>query len=373
MYAARHAVFIGPGKLPDELRHVLVKRAQAPQPDIAIQVPRLLTTFDNAADAERIGSQVQRLKLGAVVAGPEQPPAELSWSLAKQCVFAFDTWRVTTTLEEQFNLNLPDVVAITVLDWRPDEGAADRAVLLTLREGKPVLLRASTLDTVSRHSLPIDGIRVLNEVLDAAANVLTPETRVRTRKLSEADFRGRSGELTGDLLPLVLAVVDAVDSLPGELPRPLQGKANAPPKLVAHHTDLTALAAWILYVASLAGLVLSLAFFTVSALTLGLTAGLIGLALGAWGTRRFMWSRWLARANWGERPPIPPWPIDEREAGIHPKPLELGIDAFTLMAVSAGVIIGEGLFRSLSLWTLPFVLFGVLTSTVAVYEAWQRE
>jgi hypothetical protein len=42
MFAQRHALFVGPGKLPDELRQVLAKRVHAIHPDIAIQVPRLL-------------------------------------------------------------------------------------------------------------------------------------------------------------------------------------------------------------------------------------------------------------------------------------------------------------------------------------------
>lgn len=376
MFAPRHTIFIGPGKLPDELRLVLAKRAGAPQPDIAIQVPRLLATFDNAADAERIASQIQRLKIGVAVAGPEQPPAEGGWAVATSFEFFDKTWRVGTSTGDSQVFAPQDITALTLLDWRPDEGAADRALLITLRDARPVMLRASVLDTVSRQSVPMDGLRRLNEFMDAASLVLTPEVRVRSRRLSEAEFRGTASELTGDLLPLVLAVVDAVDTHPGQLPQPLQGKPPAATRKPAHQTPIAALSAWILYLISLPSLVLSLAYWTIAVFTLSFTAiavnGTIGLALGAWGTRRFMWSRWLARANWGDHSPIPTWPIAASEPGIQPRPLELIIDAIALVSISVGAL-GEGLVRSISLWSLPWILLGVLTSAVAVYEAWQRE
>lgn len=376
MFAPRHTLFIGPGKLPDELRHLLAKRAGAPQPDIAIQVPRLLAIFENAAEAERIASQVQRLKIGVAVAGPEQPPAEVGWSVATSFEFFDNTWRVATSTGDSQVFAPADVLAITLLDWRPDEGAADRAVLITLKDAKPVMLRARLLDTVSRNSVPMEGIRRLNEFLDAAALVLTPEVKVRSRRLAEGDFRGPGGELTGDLLPLVLSVVDGADTHPGQLPLPLQGKAPQSTQKPAHQTGTAALAAWILYVVSLGALLLSLTYFTITVFTWSLLAlainGTIGLALGAWGTRRFMWARWLARANWGERAPIPTWPIAASEPGIQPRPLELIIDTIALVSICVGAL-GEGLVRSISLWSLPFILLGVLTSAIAVYEAWQRE
>jgi hypothetical protein len=372
MFAARHALFVGPGKLPDELREVLSKRAHAPQPDIAIQVPRLLAIFDSAAEAERIASQLQRLKLGVAVAGPEQPPAELSWAVAHTLELTAVPWRVTTTSLEAVTFGPGDVTALTLLDWRPDELAADRALLITLRDAKPVLLRASALDSVSRQSVPIGGLRIINEFLDAAAALLSPEVKVRSRRLAEGDFRA-GGVLEGDLLPLVLAAVDTVDTMPGELPTPLHGRPAAAPQRPVHQTGLAAAAAWVLYLVSLPSLALSFAYFTIAALSFGVIAALIGLSLGAWGTRRFMWSRWLARANWGDASPIPSWPIHAREPGIQPRPLELVLDAAALFFVCMGVLFGEGLLRELSLWSLPFILLAVLTSAGSVYEAWQRE
>lgn len=372
MFAPRHTLFIGPGKLPDELRLVLARRVGSPQPDIAIQVPRLLAIFDNAADAERIANQVQRLKIGVAVAGPEQPPAEVGWAVASSFEFFDQTWRVATSTSDLQVFSPHDITALTLLDWRPDEGAADRALLITLRDARPVMLRASVLDTVSRHSVPMEGIRRLNEFLDAVALVLTPEVKIRSRRLAEADFRGEDKALTGDLLPLVLSVVDAVDTHPGQLPQPLQGKAAPSAHKPAHQTGLAALGAWILYLVSLPTLALSLAYFTIAAVSVGFIAAAIGLALGAWGTRRFMWSRWLGRANWGEHSPIPGWPIADAEPGIQPRPLELILDAIALVAICVGAL-GEGLIRSMSLWALPFILLAVLTSAAAVYEAWQRE
>lgn len=370
MFASRHAVFIGPGKLNDELRQVLARRVAAPQPDVAIQVPRLLATFDSAAEAERIASQVQRLKLGVAVAGPEQPPAELGWSVAKRFGFFDRSWRAVTTNEEVVHFQAGDVTAIALLDWRPDEGAPDRAALLTLREGRPVMLRASLLDQVSRHSAPLEGIRHINEFLDAAALVLTPETRVRSRRLNESDFRGE--ELTGDLLPLVLAVVDGVDTVPGTLPQPLQGQRPPAPTITPHHTGLAAVSAWVLYVVSLAAMVVSLGYLTIAALSLGFLAALAGFVLAAWGTRRFMWSRWLARQNWGDASPIPPFPISAAEPGIKPNLLELVLDTFLIGTIGSAAL-GEGLVRAVSLAALPVVALAVLCSAAAVYEAWQRE
>ncbi len=370
MFAPRHAVFIGPGKLNDELRQVLARRAGALQPDVAIQVPRLLAIFESAAEAERIASQVQRLKLGVAVAGPEQPPAELGWSVAKHFGYFDKAWRVVTVTDEITHFQATDVTAISLLDWRPDEGAPDRAALLTLREGKPVMLRASVLDEVSRHSAPMEGIRRINEFLDAAALVLTPETRVRSRRLNEADFRG--GELTGDLLPLVLAVVDGVDTMPGVLPQPLQGKPVAPPVITPHQTGLAAICAWALYVTSLGAIVASLAFFTVAALSFSFWPFLAGLTLGAWGTRRFMWARWLGKQNWGEATRIPSFPIAPSEPGIKPNGLELVIDVLALVSVGACAL-GDGALRAMSLATLPVLATAVLCSAAAVYEAWQRE
>ncbi len=370
MFASRHAVFIGPGTLNDELRAVLAKRAGALPPDVTTGEPRLLSVFESAADAERVASQVLRLKLGAAVAGPEQPPAELSWTVARRLVAGDAAWRVVSDADEAVALVPGEITAVTVLDWRPDEGAADRGVLLTLRDARPVMLRASLLDEVSRQSVPLEGMKRIGELLDALAQALPPDTRVRARSLSEAGFRAEA--LTGDLLPLVLAVVDAVDTLPGALPQPLTGRRPTREEPTAHYTGLAALCAWVLHLAALGGVVGSLIYFTVGAMALQLTAILAGLALGAWGSRRFMWARWLARQNWGRGAPIPTWPISADEPGIAPRWPELLLDVLAVLAVGAGAL-SSGVVRALSVATLPLLAVAVLCSAAAVYEAWQRE
>ena len=210
------------------------------------------------------------------------------------------------------------------------------------------------------------GVAIGDKVLDLTA-------LAASGKLTESvlgHFRG--GELNGDLLPLVLAVVDAVDTMPGALPQPLRGKAKTAPEVPAYYTGLAALSAWILYVTSLGAVVLSLGYFTVAAMSFGLVAGLAGLALGAWGTRRFMWARWLAKQNWGNASPLPAWPISPEEPGIKPYWFELLIDCLVVFFVSMGAF-GEGVVRVLSLSSLPVLAIAVLCSAAAVYEAWQRE
>ncbi len=370
MHAARHAVFVGPGKLPGELRDVLHRRAGAPQPDIAIQVPRLLALFDTAAEAERLASQVQRLKLGALVAGPEQPPAEAAWAVARELEFIDGRWRVTSDQGEAQGFLPEAITAVTLVDWRPLAEAADRAVLLTLRDTRPVLLRASRLDRVSRQSVPLEGMRRISEFLEAAALELATDLRVRSRRLNQADFQPET--LTGDLLPLVVGMVDAVDTHPGELPRPLTRRRVSKEELVAVDSTATGrTGAWVLHLTSLGGLGLSLVLLGLAVLSASVSAGLVSFAVGAWATLRFMWGRWLARANWGERPPVPSWPINPDERGLRPRALELFVDALALGALTAGVF-DEGALRTLCQLGLPLVGIGSAAALGAVWDARHR-
>ena len=370
MFATRHAVFIGPGKLPDELRQVLLQRAGSPQPDIAIQTPRLLAFFDSAADAERIASQVQRLKLGVAIAGPEQPPAEDAWLQARALKKLDAGFRVTLHTGDELTLDPAAITAVTLVDWRPATGTADRAVLLTSRETRPILARASRLDSVSSHSLPLEGIKRLNELLDAIGAAGQPSVRVRTRRVSEDDFG--AGVLTGDLLPLAVATIDAVDSLQGELPRPLTPSTAALPQRPSY-SALGAFTAWALYLGSLVGLAASLGLLTLAVMLFNLTTGVIGLSMFAWGTRRFMWSRWLARSVWGPTTPVPAWPISPAEAGLTPALPELALDAVLLGCAGLGAVFNAGLPQHASVAALLFSLGAVFTSMAAVAEAWKRE
>ncbi len=372
MFASKHGVFVGPGKLPDEVWQQSAHRTEANRTDPGSLAPRLLGLFETAAEAERIASQIQSFKLGVAVVGPEQPPSEGGWVIATSCTFLNGTWRIDTASRETHLINPVDISAVTLLDWRPEHGAVDRAALVTLREGRPVVLRASGLDTVSAHAFPHEGMKHLNDFLDTASTIVSPQVRIRSRQVSEGEVRGTQSELHGDLFTLMLAVIDRVDTTPGQLPHPIQSKAFSPLVKPPHFTALAAFAAWVLYGVSLCSLILSLACFAIAVMSLHILPGLMGLALGAWGTRRFMWSRWLGRANWGQRNPIPHWPISETEPGLSPRMLELGLDASTLILVCLGAL-SEGLLRALSLSSLPIILLAVLTSAGAVYESWQRE
>jgi hypothetical protein len=376
MYAPRHAVFVGPGKLPAELREVLHRRIGAPQPDIPIQVPRLLALFDSAAEAERVAAQLQRLKLGAVVAGPEQPPSTDGWTVARTLERSDGRWRVTSVTGELLTIDPAEVTGITIVDWRPLDGAADRAMLVTLREGRPVFVRASVLDQVSAHSLPLEGMQRMSDFLERAGHEFPADLRVRTRRLAQADFQ--PDELTGDLLPLAVHVVDAVDTLPGQLPRPLPGptsnssqRTSSDRLAVATPAPGGVIAAWTLFGLSIPALGYALASLTFALAMSSVITGAVSLLVGAWATRRYMWARWLARANWGPRPPLPSWPIDPNEPGTEPRAAELLLDVATVGAL-ATLASREGLAGTLGLAGLVPAAVASVASIAAVWDARQR-
>jgi hypothetical protein len=207
MYASQHCVFVGPGRVPEELRTVLLVRQGAPQPDLAIHVPRLLSFFDTAVDAERIAGQLQRLRLKTLMAGPEQPPAEDAWLLATSLEGEGDRWVVGLGAGGDRALDLETLSSLAVVEWRPP-GTADRAVLVRAPGlERPLFLHARRLATPAA---PFEGLRRLNALLDACED--HPGTRglLRRRRLTPEELGAPT--LSGDLLPLALAVVDAVDS-----------------------------------------------------------------------------------------------------------------------------------------------------------------
>jgi hypothetical protein len=227
MYASRHAVFVGSGRLPKELRDVLLKRQGAPQADLAMNHVRLLSLFDSAADAERISGQVQRLKIGSVVAGPEQPPADADWLKVPQL-----------TVEERFvtlptlgrTLAFVDVNRVSLVDWRMGE-RVDRAVLLTMGAQRFVV-RASTVRVDQQlASSSLAALRVLTSLVDG---LVREGVELRSRRLTPEDFG--APELEGDLLPLALAVVDAIDQ-----PQPPRAQTGMPVELVPVPPDRLAL------------------------------------------------------------------------------------------------------------------------------------
>ncbi len=226
MFATRHAVFVGPGRLPKELRDVLLRRQGAPQTDLPVNTVRLLAIFDSAVDAERICGQVQRLKIAAVVAGPEQPVAEAAWASVAE--FSVDQAGPNLVLPDQ-TVPLREVTRATVIDWREGEGL-DRGVLLHVG-ARRLFLRSSTM-RVDRQTIstPAAGLRTLNEVVTELVRLGVP---VQTRKLTPEELGAPT--LTGDLLPLALAVVDALD-------QPVASLAPPPPLAL---TSVSHRGAWV--------------------------------------------------------------------------------------------------------------------------------
>jgi hypothetical protein len=207
MYASQHCVFVGPGRLPDELRTILLVRQGAPQLDLVVNVPRLLSFFDSAVEAERMAGQLQRLRIKALLAGPEQPPAEDAWQKASGLSGAEGRWVVTLAGGPERVLELATISSLAVVEWRP-LGAADRGVLVRAPLlDRPLFLHASTL---GGDRGPFEGLRLLTELLDACE--ATPATRGLTRRRRLRPEELGAPTLTGDLLPLALAVVDAIDS-----------------------------------------------------------------------------------------------------------------------------------------------------------------
>jgi hypothetical protein len=206
MYASEHCVFVGPGRLPEELRKVLLVRQGAPQPDLTINAPRLLALFETAVEAERMAGQLQRLRLRTLLAGPEQPPAEDAWLSASALAGEGARWTASLDGGEERALDLGAFTSLAVVEWRP-AGGADRAVLVrTPALERPLLLRARTL---GGRGSAFEGLRRLNELLDACEDDPATRALLRRRRLGPADVGAPT--LTGDLLPLALAVVDAVD------------------------------------------------------------------------------------------------------------------------------------------------------------------
>lgn len=372
MFATKHAVFIGPGRLPKELRDVLLKRAHAPQPDLVVNVPRMLAIFETAAEAERVASQVQRLKIGAMVAGPEQPPAASSWSLATSLEFFGDSWRYGT-LADTKTLHAKDVASLAIVDWRVPNGPADRGVLVRLRDGAlPIFLRASAITPVSQRSTPVEGLKRLHEFLDACALEGAPDLRVRQRKLTPNDLR--DDELEGDLLPLAVAMVDAVDSQHAPLSRPLSADAAASPIVAAPRSSPAVYSgsaealAWFWYAVPLAAALGSLGLLTFSVFTFDLPGLVLGSLYGFYAGLRFLWSRWLATMNWGNDSPVPAWPLNASEAGRPPLLRELALEA-TLIAVAAWLRGSDGVVPRLAWATL--IAMGPLT-LAALATAWEH-
>lgn len=345
MYAPRHLVFCGPGKLPAELREVIAKRTGTPHSDLPVMAPRLLGVFESASEAERVAAGLQRLRIGSLVAGPEQPPVEEGWTVARSLELFAERWRVTTVDGVATALELDKLQAITIVDWRPEDAPVDRAVLLRPRDGgRPVLVRASAIDDVSHLATPGRALQLMGQLLDECAGAIPPDTHVRQRKLSPAELEGE--QLGIDLLPLAVAMVEALDLHPHELPRPLSGRPAAesatppPPKTPAEVPSITGVVAWSLYAGAIALGPVCLFLLGAGAMLGSISAVIAGVLAGAVGSRRLGWAQWLAHARWGADTTMPRWPRGRNEPSTPPSYPDLLLDAGLVAAVLWGTFSG---------------------------------
>jgi hypothetical protein len=203
MFASRHAVFVGAGRLPKELRDVLLARQGAPQADVALNSVRLLSFFDSAVDAERVSGQVQRLKILALVVGPEQPPADADWIPVAQLTVADDAFSMPGLGR---TVPFADVSRAAVVDWRVATGSLERAVLVVVGD-QHLFFRASTME-IDRAVSSTAALRVLTSLTEGLSRA---GVELRSRKLTPEEVGAPT--LTGDLLPLPRAGMD----LPVEL------------------------------------------------------------------------------------------------------------------------------------------------------------
>ncbi len=330
MFSPKHAVFVGPGRLPQELRDVLLRREGQPQPDLNVQTPRLLAVFDSAADAERVASQVQRLRIGAMVVGPEQPPIDDAWFLASGFEEFGGTWRIASTSGDHRIIKPSDVVGLSIVDWRPEPGPVDRAVLVRVRDiDRPIYIRASAVEGPHGDQAPHDALRRLNQFIDACSLELAPDAKVRSRRLGPADLLGG---LEGDVLPLALAMVDQLDLQPASLHGPIvaggrrrSGEHDRAPE----YTGLGAALAWTLWLSALGLFGVSGALMALGAwyvLGFGVITLALGVLVAALASQRLLWSRFISRSTWGPDGPVPVFPIHREEEGTSPRWLGVGLD-----------------------------------------------
>jgi hypothetical protein len=336
VFAPRHLVFCGPGELPAELRaglpRVAAHRDPGPEPS-----PRLLGVFDRAADAERAAAALQAHRIDALVAGPEQPPAQEGWASARTLEPFAGRWRVATAEGVTAELQLQRLQAVTVIDWRPADGVADRAVLLRPSGGeRPTFIRASAIDEVSPLATPGRGLERIAALLDDAARAAPRELRVRQRTLSPTAL---GVELPGtDLLPLAVAVVDALDVEPRALPRPLGGRAEPGPGTRTEAPALAGAVAWALYAGAIALGPVCLLLLGAGAMLGSLASVIAGVLAGAIGSRRLGWAQWLAEARWANTSRLPRWPRGRDEPASAPRVGDLVLDASLVAAVLWGTV-----------------------------------
>lgn len=366
MYAPRHLVFAGPGKLPEELRSVIARRTGSPQSDLPAVAPRLLGIFDNASEAERVAAGLQRLRIGAMVAGPEQPPVEEGWAVARSLELFAGQWRAATEAGVVTAIDPALLTTITIIDWRPAERPVDRAILLRFRDGsRPVLLRASAIDDVSAQATPGRGLQTLGQLLDTCGADMPPDARVRQRKLTPEELDEPT--LGIDLLPLAVAMVEQLDEAPHELSRPLSASRRATTaggeEVAPWVLGLAGALAWSLYAASIALGPVCLGLLMVGGVTRSLTPIICGVLAGAVGSRRLGWAQWLGRRRWGDESRVPRWPRHATDGASAPEYRDLLLDA-SLLALTIYGAFGGSIVETVLIFPLAAVF---AMSTLAVW------
>jgi hypothetical protein len=204
MYASKHALFVGPGHVPQELDAAQLFPAGGIGTRRSVQAPRLWSSFESAAEAERAAAWLLSRRIESVVAGPEQPPVEDSWHQTRRLTSLGEDFSLTLEGGAAWPLLLGTVAELSSVVWRGIDGSSDLGVLLRVAKlDRPVFLRSRTLGP-------------LGALLEACGRRLRRDARIRHEHLTEASFGDLT--LTGDLLPLAVGVVDAIDTRPGELP-----------------------------------------------------------------------------------------------------------------------------------------------------------
>lgn len=218
MYASRHVIFVGPGRLPAALEQLLVGRQGVHHHERGTHAPRLLSIAESAAEAEHLANELLRHQITVLLAGPEQPPAEDSWDQALRIDPSDGTWSVTLAHGAHWRFTLAAIDELTSIDWREDSELAEHGVLLRSKSlDRPVFLRAAEHEPASESRITLARLETF---LHACGRELRREARIRHQRLHASAFGAPT--LTGDLLPLAVGVVDAIDTRPGELPgRPL--------------------------------------------------------------------------------------------------------------------------------------------------------
>jgi hypothetical protein len=371
MFSSRHAVFVGPGVFPPEVREALSRRGVVFE---ETDVPRLLAAFESASDAERLAGDLQRAQVSTVVIGPEQPPIEDSWFVATSLDEFNGQWKAVNAAGELKVLSLREVTGVSIVDWKPTTGLLDRALLVHLPESRSVFVRATTIDEVSAGQTPHEALRRMNLFVDAASLEMPPTARLRSRTMAPEPLQARG--LEGDLLPLALAIVDQVDGVQAMLHGPLGPRSSDLAPLPAEYTAVGATLAWSLWGASLALFGCSGVFLAGGAYDWSVDGLLklgLGLALAALGSQRVMWSRAIAGWTWGNHGPVPAFPLFGEEPGSAPRPSGLALDVLSfgfasLVAIFAPEGLAGGLAKGLVYALLP--LLGA--SGLAVVEERRR-